>query len=125
MLLMILVSACETNELLTGTREGDDEKLKQLYQEIESISTSQACENADEWLFAAIGSKACGGPTGYVAYSTRLDTDAFLKKVQHYTDVQAAYNKKWNVASDCMYVSPPSHILCEDGKPKLVWGGQD
>ncbi len=124
MLLMVIISACEKNELLTGSREGDDKKLEQLRQEIDVLAEQYPCENPDEWRFAPIGHKSCGGPTAYIAYSTKLDTVSFLKKVETYTNVQKAYNEKWQVASFCDYLTPPSHVVCEDGKPTLVWGGE-
>jgi hypothetical protein len=34
------------------------------------------------------GSKACGGPTGFVAYSLKLNTTEFLDKVKKYTNYQ-------------------------------------
>lgn len=122
MLLLIAVGACEKDtQLLTGTREGDEEKLRKLREKIDSLSLMYPCNDASEWRFTAIGAKACGGPTGYVPYSTEMDTADFLKKVDEYTALQDAYNREYNIASDCAYVTAPSRVVCEDGKPKLVW----
>ncbi|WP_257666522.1 hypothetical protein [Parapedobacter tibetensis] len=118
--IIIAVTACDKRNL-AGTREADDKKLEQLYHEIDSLAGLYACEDAEEWRFTPIGEKACGGPTGYLAYSIKLDTAYFLEKVETYTKLQKAYNKKWDVVSDCMYLMPPSHVRCEEGKPKLVW----
>jgi hypothetical protein len=41
--------------------------------------------------FTSIGSKACGGPTGFVAYSLKLNTTEFLdkvKKIHNYQKIQ-------------------------------------
>jgi hypothetical protein len=35
-----------------------------------------------DWAFTSIGSKACGGPTGFVAYSLKLNTTEFLTKLK-------------------------------------------
>lgn len=121
LLLILIVLACGKNELLTGDRDSDLEKLIALRAEIDSLVLLHPCEDADEWQITAIGAKACGGPTDYIAYSNRLDTDDFLRKVEYFTRVNEAYNNKWNVASDCMYLTPPSHVVCEDGRPKLIW----
>ncbi|WP_262245502.1 hypothetical protein [Parapedobacter soli] len=124
-MLLIGAGACEKKEqILTGTKEGDEEKLRELREKIDSLSLMYPCSDAAEWRFTAVGKKACGGPTGYVPYSTRLDTAAFLKIVETYTELQDAYNREYGVASDCAYVTPPSEVVCEDGKPKLVWEGR-
>jgi hypothetical protein len=44
--------------------------------------------------FTSIGSKACGGPTGFVAYSLKLNTTEFLDKVKKYTIIKK-FNTKW------------------------------
>lgn len=122
LLLLIAVGACEKDtQLLTGTREGDEEKLRELREKIDSLSLMYPCNDASEWRFTAIGAKACGGPTGYVPYSTEMDAAGFLKKVDEYTALQDAYNHEYGIASDCAYVTPPTQVVCEDGKPKLVW----
>jgi hypothetical protein len=43
-----------------------------------------------------IGSKACGGPTGFIAYSLKLNTTDFLDKVEKYTNSQKRFNNKWD-----------------------------
>lgn len=124
LMLAVAFGACEKEQLLAGSQQDDDRRMAALYREIDSLSGLFPCEDAGEWRFAAIGAKACGGPTGYVAYSTKLDVDDFLSKVDHYTRMQEAYNRKWHIASDCAYLMPPSHVVCEDGKAKLIWGNQ-
>lgn len=126
-MLMLFAMSCEKNSLfsdgakLAGDREQDNKLLAELYDEIDSLSNLHHCNNPKDWNFTAIGSKACGGPTGYIPYSSKLDTNAFLKKVANFTKLQQAYNKKWGVISDCMYLTPPSRVTCQNGKPKLVW----
>lgn len=124
-MLMIGMGACEKKEqFLTGTKEGDEEELKELLRKIDSLSGLYPCEDASGWRFTAIGAKACGGPTGYVPYSKKLDTANFLKMVDTYTALQDAFNREYGIVSDCAYVTAPSHVVCEEGKPKLVWEGQ-
>jgi|SRR5690554_797967 len=121
LLLAMALGACENEQLLVGDREHDNQHLERLWREIDSLSGLYPCEEASEWRFTAIGAKACGGPTGYVAYAVHLDEEDFLEKVERYTRLQDAYNRKWNVISDCMFLTPPDRVVCEDGKPKLLW----
>src|SRR5690606_36122100 len=76
--LTCLLAACEKTESV-NLREQQQAQLDSLLDEIEKISESVACEEAQSWKFTAIGAKACGGPVKYIAYSTQIDTDAFLE----------------------------------------------
>lgn len=99
----------------------DQLQLDKMFQEIVSLSESQSCTDARDWLFTAFGSKACGGPIGYIAYSKRINQDNFIELVNKFTEAQAAFNRKTNAVSDCMLLAKPSGVFCEDGKPKLAY----
>nr|WP_315258468.1 hypothetical protein [uncultured Flavobacterium sp.] len=106
------------------SQESDDQNLSEMQTEIiaASMVNTTPCTNSAEWSFVAIGSKACGGPLGYIAYSLKIDVPEFLKKVENYTKAQEAYNKKWGVFSTCdMMIRPPSGIGCANGKPTLIY----
>jgi hypothetical protein len=93
--------------------------LNGKYAELQAISVSVPCVDDSNWDVVAVGSKACGGPTGYIAYAKTIDKTSFLKKVDFFTEAQKAYNNKWNVVSDCAMVMPPKSVSCVDGKPKF------
>ncbi|PPL00632.1 hypothetical protein SAMN05444682_108222 [Parapedobacter indicus] len=118
---MVLVAAvaCEKQSMM-GSPEAESLLLDRLHDEIDSLASAYPCHDAAEWRFTAVGEKPCGGPASYVAYYAKMDTANFLNKVEIYTERQRAYNIKWNVVSDCLFLTPPSHIVCEDGKAKLV-----
>lgn len=116
---LLALTGCKDD--LETSKEQDEQKLTLLYQEIETLANQFSCLNAAEWKFTAVGAKACGGPTNYIAYSSKIDENVFLRKVALYTDQQKAYNEKWNVASDCMFVTAPKSVECVDNKPKFVY----
>jgi len=120
-LVMILAGASACKKNAESTKEAEELKLKNLLAEIKGLSELVKCENEADWKFRPIGSKACGGPTGYVSYSSKIDTVAFIQKVEKYTAEQTKFNKKWNIISDCMYMMPPKKVVCENEKPKLVY----
>ena len=106
----------------TSSREEDNQVLEELYQEIDNQSAMYECDNAEEWDYAPVGYKPCGGgPTHYIAYSSRLDTENFLKMVSYFTSQQEIYVIKWNIVSDCLPVASPKGIECIDGKPELTY----
>ena len=96
-------------------QEKDHRALMDLFLEIENLAYSTNCTNANDWQFAAYGAKACGGPQGYIPYSNKIDTAAFLQKIAAYTQAEKDYNFKWGVISDCSIVNPPKTIECQNG----------
>ncbi|RQP17917.1 MAG: hypothetical protein EAS52_07205 [Parapedobacter sp.] len=116
---LIVVMACEKQSMI-GSPEAESLLLERLHDEIDSLAAAYPCDDVTNWRFTPIGEKPCGGPAGYIAYSAEMDTAGFLNKVELYTERQRAYNIKWNAVSDCMFLTPPSRIVCEEGKAKLV-----
>jgi hypothetical protein len=94
--------------------------LEELGKEIQALSESVPCTNSSEWRFTPMGSKACGGPIKYIAYHQSIEKK-FLDLVTQYTKLQAEYNQKNNVISDCMLVAPPRAVTCEGNKPILSY----
>ena len=117
--LLLLLSSCQLINEERETQEITD--LEELYNKIVSISESKSCTNSSQWKFTAIGSKACGGPSGYIAYSSEINESEFLDLVAQYTKLQKEYNTKNNIGSDCSLVASPSSITCENGKPVFVY----
>ncbi|MBO9674736.1 MAG: hypothetical protein J7577_14910 [Sphingobacteriaceae bacterium] len=118
-LIISLMLACkDRNETM---QNADQAELENLYQEIQKLAKQFTCENASEWKYSAIGSKACGGAASYIAYSVKIDESSFLKKVEQYTKLQADFNKKYGVFSDCALVVQPKGVTCDSGKPKFTY----
>ncbi|OYX24197.1 MAG: hypothetical protein B7Z16_00910 [Algoriphagus sp. 32-45-6] len=107
--------SCENNENIIT-----DQDLVELEREIIALSESVSCTNSSEWEFTAMGSKACGGPTRYIAFHQSV-SDEFLDLVSQFTRLQEEYNLRYHVVSDCMLVAPPRSVTCEAGKPVLVY----
>lgn len=108
-------------EVTDLTQEQELALLQKKYDKIISLSESNQCTNSEDWLITAIGAKACGGPTGFIAYSKNLDTVNFLNLVTAYTANQKTYNQKWGVISDCSIPPSPSSIKCENNLPVFVY----
>lgn len=113
-LLLVICFSCKDEEL---TQAQDLQNLNQIFSEITSMATSVTCEDASNWLTTSYGSKACGGPVGYIAYSQAIDTKLFLEKVEEHREAQDEFNKKWGIISDCALAVEPKEVRCENGKP--------
>jgi len=121
----ILLFSCNTDD--SSSKETETQNITKMYDEIisSSMTNSTSCTNPSEWSFAAIGSKACGGSTGYIPYSLKINVPEFLKKVENYTNAQATFNKKWEIMSTCEIILPPTGVDCVNGKPTLVYSDLD
>lgn len=94
-------------------------QLDRLKASIESEVSGEKCTDANEWTFAPMGSKACGGPQQYIAYPKKIEA-TFLPRVNEYTDKVKAFNEKYNITSDCMMITPPTSLKCINGKIRLI-----
>jgi len=112
--LMVIVFSCST--ISTQSQEEDLFALDNLKLEIETIVDQGNCTEISNCNYIAFGSKACGGPQGYLVYSNSIDVILLKEKVTKYNQQEKDYNKKWNIISDCSVPSPPTSIACVDGK---------
>ncbi|WEK18156.1 MAG: hypothetical protein P0Y49_15295 [Candidatus Pedobacter colombiensis] len=118
-----LISGCKAglDNPANSSKEVEQANLIKLKNEIIELSKKVSCEDAKEWKFMPIGAKACGGPSDYISYSTKIDTNDFIKKVNFYTAESEKFNKKWGIVSDCTLLNPPKEIRCENGKAVLIY----
>ncbi len=107
------VSGCEQAEV---DQEITVKNLEKQLAEIHSVINAASCSETGECSYLAYGSKACGGPQGYFLFSNQVDLEALTTMVENYTKAEDAYNRKFGVISDCMFVTPPTQLACEKGK---------
>ncbi len=91
-------SCSDNNE---STQEQDQQYLIELHNKIQDLASSVTCTDASEWTFTGVGVKPCGGPIGYIAYSTSIDIDIFLEQLEELIIAQREYYRKWGIVSDC------------------------
>lgn len=97
-----------------STQDSEQKALHTSKKAIENLAATSICNENTTCKFIALGSKPCGGPWGYLAYSTSIDDKKLEKMVNIYNKQEADFNKKWNVISDCAYASPPTSVNCEN-----------
>lgn len=125
-IVILSVSACKeekndpTDVINFLSKEAGQVYLQEKFEEINTLSTGVTCVDGKEWETLPIGSKACGGPSAFVAYHPGKHGADFLKKVTEFTAAQKAFNIKWGVFSDCSLVNKPTRVDCIDGKPVMV-----
>ena len=117
--LVAIVFSCSNNS--ESNQEEEQLELDNLKDEIEQLIIEGTCSGNAECDFIAIGSKPCGGPRGYLTYSTSINVDLLKEKVAIYTARENEFNKKWGIPSDCSVALPPSDLICLDGKCIAVY----
>ena len=124
LILAIVFMSCHSKETIptnSTTCEEDTANLGKLFNEITAISESKPCTDASKWRFVAFGTKACGGPVGFIAYSSEINVNDFLSKIKEYTDLQNQMNKKCGIISDCSIPPTPKGIVSENNKPIFIY----
>ncbi len=130
---LVFLIGCNTNDdanmletaplVFDGDLNSDTAKLEALFNEIVSMAGSEVCSDSKEWLSTPFGYRSCGGiaPAGYLAYSKKINVDAFLEKVAVYRVSQKRLNEKWQLVSTCELIQEPKGIRCEDGAAVLEY----
>jgi len=118
LLLLFFAIGCLDNG---GNQNDDLLALQAMFEELEALSNSAACVDSAEWVFTAYGSKACGGPQGYIPYSSQIDVADFLSKVEEYTVAERNYNIRWGIVSTCEVTAQPTDLVCENGSAVLIY----
>jgi hypothetical protein len=81
-----------------------------------TLNNASACTADTECHSVAVGAKACGGPTGYRAYSSKTVSTASVEaQAQHQRDLAAEAARASHQVSPCfMLADPGAH--CEQHK---------
>ena len=88
-------------------------ELQGLRSEIQGIVGDAACTHDSECKAIGYGSKPCGGPSSYLAYSVKnTDVPLLEGKVQQFNALQRAHQGKLRIFSDCRVVPKPA-VACE------------
>lgn len=105
--------ACGTSQ---SSADDIQATLQELTAQIDRIIGNAACEVTGQCRVIAVGSKPCGGPWSYRAYSTlKTDVSSLEVTVQRYTDLQKELNQRTGAISDCMFVTGPT-VQCVSGR---------
>ncbi len=113
LVVVITAGSCENSDEIQEITSKD---LQLQLEEINNLIGNQDCTETSQCNYLAYGSKACGGPQGYLIFSSEVDMDKLKELVDTYTAAEALYNKQNQIISDCSLVSPPQNMNCLDGK---------
>lgn len=103
-------------EQLSAEQEITREQLDRQLAEIQSFIEEGNCSSDSQCKFIPYGSKACGGPQGYLIFSSNVDEEKLKSMVEKYSQAEASFNKANNIMSDCSIPPEPQELACEDGE---------
>lgn len=114
--LSMLASGCNTipkqKEGLVNQLDGPLAQLqvdtKQLYQRMQRLTEDKSCRETTECKVLPVGSRPCGGPEQYLAYSA-INTDEKLLAITNdrYTKLKQQQQQRLGMRSTCQMLPTP------------------
>jgi hypothetical protein len=82
-----------------------------------AVQLDNQCATSSDCTTAAIGARACGGPSGYVVFAIKSSNIEDIRKLaQLTTSLERQYNKETSVMSICSMVMAPTAVCDETSK---------
>ena len=98
---------------------------------IDALIGDAACDSQSQCRTVAVGARPCGGPEGWLAWSTKgTDAQALQDAAHAHAQAREEENRRSGLASDCRVLPEPT-VVCRpragDGKKtcQLGQGGVD
>jgi hypothetical protein len=81
-----------------------------MHAEIQRLVGNASCRDDTQCRALAMGSKPCGGPESYMAWSTAVTSDARAldAAAQRYKEARQARNQRLGLVSDCSVIAEPT-----------------
>jgi len=98
-------------------------KTEALWKKIQDANADTSCDTQSQCHTIGVGSKACGGPERYMAWSSKNNDGAKLKTlVEQHSAARRADDQRQQMMSTCSLVSDPG-ATCRAGQCTLNPGG--
>lgn len=112
-----LASCAQTPAPAPAPAEPESQRLAR---ELHTLIGPASCTADAQCHSIAVGAKACGGPAGYLAWSTQ-DTDAkrVAELAARTTEAQQRENRASGLRSNCAFVADPGAV-CTAGHCQLA-----
>jgi hypothetical protein len=112
-------SACAPAADASSGAGSDEAALKALHEQIVKLIGEPRCVNLVHCRLLALGSRPCGGPSEYLAYSSGTANREILEaKAYEYGFLEEEVNRARGAAGTCE-VLPEPQVRCLDGRCSL------
>lgn len=84
---------------------------RQLFQRLLKLTDDKQCQTDNQCEVLPVGSKPCGGPEQYMAYSTTATDQKLLQFTQErYSKLKTEQQKRLGVVSTCQILPKPTAV---------------
>lgn len=90
-------------------QEQDARAIRELIKSAKALSEAElSCQQDSDCTVIAVGSRACGGPAGYLIASENNSNLAEISFLAHQSMLkEAEYNRRYRILSICSVLMPP------------------
>ena len=109
LLLVVFASLLLNTAIAQENQHRDGEAIAALMKVTKFLADADLrCATVDDCKLISVGSRACGGPAGYLVTSKLNGNMTELNYLASQTEVkQAAYNRNYGIQSICSLITPP------------------
>ncbi|KZN60332.1 hypothetical protein [Pseudoalteromonas luteoviolacea] len=98
----------------------DEATLKNQYAYLKFITKDKSCDSSSQCQAIPVGSRACGGPSSYLVFSTKTaDHKKVYELAKKLTHAESQYNAKTGMISICEHLRQPATQCIENTCVKL------
>lgn len=106
------------NNVIAESVSIDD--IKTAKAELNTLITDTQCDTSTQCRISAVGSRACGGPSSFVVYSTKSASEKQVAALSDkITKLESSYNSQKGMMSICQHLTTPSTQCVENKCVKL------
>ncbi|EGI73539.1 hypothetical protein PH505_aq00780 [Pseudoalteromonas distincta] len=106
------------NNVIAESVSIDD--IKTAKAELNTLITDKQCDTSTQCRISAVGSRACGGPSSFIVYSTKSASEKQVAALSDkITKLESSYNSQKGMMSICQHLTTPSTQCVENKCVKL------
>lgn len=106
------------NNVIAESVSIDD--IKTAKAELNTLITDKQCDTSTQCRISAVGSRACGGPSSFIVYSTKSASEKQVAALSDkITKLESNYNSQKGMMSICQHLTTPSTQCVENKCVKL------
>lgn len=90
--------------------------------QLKTLTENTSCDSSTQCRVLPVGSRACGGPSNYLIYSTKHSNNEDVEKLaKHITSLESQFNAQTGMMSICQHLTAPA-TQCSDNKCVKIEG---
>ncbi len=93
----------------------DKATISSAHEQLKQLIDDQSCDNSSQCKVLPVGSRACGGPSSFIVYSTKTaDTAEVEKLAKDITALEKQFNAANDMMSICQHLTAPGAQCSEN-----------